>query len=106
MKPVASNRVAVPLNGAILVHDERRARNPHSLIAELPWFAESALGPTLIEAEATARAIVVMPEVHTLLRDCFGYLDWIPESAAGGDDEAVALARRTKAVLDKLEGRA
>lgn len=35
----------------------------------------------------------------TLLRECYEYLEMIPESAAGGDDEAVALARKLRIVL-------
>jgi hypothetical protein len=57
------------------------------------------------ESYATAQLIAAAPEMYEALREVFEYLDAIPESAAGGDDDAVNLARKCRAVLDKAEGK-
>lgn len=41
-------------------------------------------------------------EVREALQLCYEYLDGIPESAAGGDDEAVRLARIAKNALNSI----
>ena len=57
------------------------------------------------ELEANARLIVSAPELYDVLREVFEYLDAIPESAAGGDDDAVRLGRKARAALDMAEGK-
>lgn len=44
------------------------------------------------------------PDLYTALQAAFEYLDAIPESAAGGDDEAVRIARQARAALAKARG--
>lgn len=50
-----------------------------------------------------ARRIAAAPDMETALRMCRDYLSCIPESAAGGDDDAVYLARIASEALAKLE---
>jgi hypothetical protein len=63
------------------------------------------MGNKLDYAEANARLIAAAPEIYDALRDVFEYLDAIPESAAGGDDEAVNLARKCRAAIAKADGK-
>jgi hypothetical protein len=44
------------------------------------------------------------PALCEALQACRDYLDAIPESAAGGDDEAISLVRKADAVLAKARG--
>lgn len=53
------------------------------------------------EAEANARLIAAAPDMLDALISCFTYLSFIPESAAGGDDDAVMLAKRARAAIAK-----
>ena len=55
------------------------------------------------DAIIEARKIVGIPDVEAALRLCRDYLSCIPESAAGGDDDAVYLARIASEALAKLE---
>lgn len=55
---------------------------------------------------ADADLIAAAPDLLEVLRACHGYLSCIPESAAGGDDEAIQLTRRAAAVIAKAEGQA
>ena len=55
-----------------------------------------------LTSEADARLIAAAPDLHAALQLCYEYLDGIPESAAGGDDEAVRLARIAKTVLNSI----
>jgi hypothetical protein len=58
------------------------------------------------EAEANARLIAAAPELAVLVRKTRDYLSGIPETAAGGDDEAVALTRKLTALLTRIDGAA
>jgi hypothetical protein len=40
------------------------------------------------------------------LTECANYIDCIPESAAGGDDDAIRLARIARAAIKASEGKA
>lgn len=51
---------------------------------------------TRAEARANARLIVKAPEMRDLLREAADYLSCIPETAAGGDDDAGKLAKRIR----------
>lgn len=75
-------------------------------IAELRSRLDFAgMDPRVAETrEANARLVEAAPNLFDVLRDCFEYLDCIPESAVGGDDEAVALARRARAALEAAAG--
>ena len=53
------------------------------------------------EPEKYARLIVAAPELLLMLNIVTDYLDCIPESAAGGDDEAVQLVRQCRATIAK-----
>ena len=46
------------------------------------------------------------PEVASFVRKARDYLSGIPETAAGGDDEAVALTRKLTALLTRIDGAA
>ena len=46
------------------------------------------------------------PELAVLVRKTRDYLSGIPETAAGGDDEAVALTRKLTALLTRIDGAA
>lgn len=59
---------------------------------------------TEAQMEASARLIAAAPELYEALQSAFEYLDAIPEAAAGGDDEAVRLARLARAALAKARG--
>ncbi len=48
---------------------------------------------------ADAVLIAAAPEMLSALRRAFEYLDNIPETSAGGDDEAVEIARAAKAAI-------
>ena len=66
--------------------------------------AEGAREIALVTASVLeARRIVALPDVEAALRLCRDYLSCIPESAAGGDDDAVYLARIASEALAKLE---
>ena len=47
--------------------------------------------------------IAAAPDLLEALQACYEYLDMIPESATGGDDAAVALARRARAAIAKAQ---
>lgn len=55
---------------------------------------------------ANARLIARAPELADLVREARDYLSGIPETAAGGDDEAVALTRKLTALLTRIDGAA
>jgi hypothetical protein len=57
------------------------------------WLTRHADGEVLYAAPPS------QPVALDLLRDCRDYLSCIPESAAGGDDDAVILTRRLDAML-------
>ena len=69
--------------------------------------------PVLLE-EAAAEIARLRAEIKTLhaaapelldaLREAFGYIDCIPETAAGGDDAAIGLAKRLHAAIAKATG--
>ena len=44
------------------------------------------------------------PDMYDALKVAFEYLDAIPETAAGGDDEAIRIARLCRAALAKARG--
>jgi hypothetical protein len=74
-----------------------------TLVASL---RRSTLSQAIDEAaRANARLISAAPEMYEALRDVSEYLDAIPESAAGGDDEAASLARKCRAAIAKVEGK-
>jgi hypothetical protein len=54
--------------------------------------------------EANARLIASSPDLYDALQAAFEYLDAIPETTAGGDDEAVRIARQARAALAKARG--
>ena len=67
------------------------------------------------EAEAAAKHKSYMvkfrleraaPELVALVREARDYLSGIPETAAGGDDEAVSLTRKLDTLLASIEGNA
>lgn len=69
---------------------------------------ESADGTTVSAAHdlfefktPNALLMAASPELLAALRICVDYIDCIPESAAGGDDEAVKIARTCRAVIAK-----
>jgi hypothetical protein len=55
--------------------------------------------------ETIGHLVAAAPALYVVLREVFEYLDAIPESAAGGDDDAVRLARNARAALDMAEGK-
>jgi len=57
------------------------------------------------QRNANAQIVVTAPDLLDVLRLAFEYLDNIPETAAGGDDEAVRIARAAKKVIAQAEGR-
>lgn len=54
--------------------------------------------------QANARLIAAAPELLEALRAARDYLSCIPESAAGGDDEAARLARLASSAIRKATG--
>jgi len=44
------------------------------------------------------------PDMYDALKAAFEYLDAIPETAAGGDGEAIRIARLCRAALAKARG--
>lgn len=56
------------------------------------------------QTEANARLIAAAPELLNILRKCRDYLSCIPESSAGGDDDAVMLAQEASSVIAKATG--
>ena len=74
--------------------------NDETMIAEV-----NALYDNDAETLANARLIAAAPSMLDALRDCFEYLDGIPESATGGDDDAVNLASRARKALDLATGK-
>jgi hypothetical protein len=58
--------------------------------------------PTL----SNARLIAAAPALFSALQAAAEYLDGIPESAVGGDDDAVRIARNAFAALAKARGEA
>jgi hypothetical protein len=60
--------------------------------------------PKYAEGMANARLIAAAPELLEALREAYGYVDCIPETAAGGDDAAIELARRLRAAIAKATG--
>jgi len=56
------------------------------------------------EDKANAAIMEAAPELLAVLRRAFEYLDNIPETSAGGDDEAVLIARAAKAVIKQAMG--
>lgn len=54
--------------------------------------------------EANARLIAAAPEMVESLRELRDYVSCIPESAAGGDDVAIALTRKADALLARING--
>lgn len=51
-----------------------------------------------------AQLVEAAPELLKVLREAWEYLDCIPESAAGGDDEARAIAERAYVAIKKAGG--
>ncbi len=64
------------------------------------WLAK--VKPMAAAFVARHQQVRVQEALTVALRQCYEYLDGIPESAAGGDDEGVRLARNAKAVLDGI----
>lgn len=70
------------------------------------WPMNDKRGNYSLEAEANCRLIAAAPDLLASLRECCDYLSWgIPESAVGGDDEAIRLTRRASEAIRKAEGR-
>jgi len=61
------------------------------------WSAEREAGKVFATRERRIRAAA--PTLLAALIECYEYLDAIPESAVGGDDVAVALARKARAAI-------
>lgn len=57
------------------------------------------------EQTANARLVAAAPDLLDALQAAFEYLDMIPESAAGGCDEAVRIARKARAAIAKATGK-
>jgi hypothetical protein len=74
------------------------------VINRIPVNMEKAISDTQYEREVAReeRIAAAAPDLHAALQFCYEYLDGIPESAAGGDDEAVRLARIAKIVLNSI----
>jgi hypothetical protein len=65
----------------------------------------SALSAAIDDAaKADARLIAAAPELLAELRAARDYLSCIPESAAGGDDDAGRLVKRIDALIAKATG--
>lgn len=58
------------------------------------------------EVLANGLLIVAAPDLLAALQACADYLDCIPESAAGGDDEALRLCKQARAAIARAEGHA
>lgn len=56
--------------------------------------------------KANARLMAAAPELLDLLRQCRDYLSCIPESAVGGDDDAVLLTSNADKLIAKVMGSA
>ena len=61
--------------------------------------APFAINPLRLWPVGSARPLRADARLIEALRACRDYLSTIPESAAGGDDDAVALCRRVSRVL-------
>jgi hypothetical protein len=59
-----------------------------------------------MECVANARLIAAAPDLHRLAIAARDYLSGIPETAAGGDDAAVALARQIDRLIASIEAAA
>ncbi len=53
---------------------------------------------------ANAQLIAAAPDLLAALKECADYLSCIPESAAGGDDDAVRLQRMAMTAIKRAEG--
>jgi hypothetical protein len=51
------------------------------------------------------RRAALFDDLLDSLREAYGYIDCIPETAAGGDDAAIGLAKRLRAAIAKAEGK-
>ena len=88
-----------------------------------PWYAEAVNGSTIgywavLDSDgyticnpspmgrANASLIQAAPDLLDALRACAEYLGCIPETAAGGDDEAMRLTRLASDVLARATGAA
>jgi hypothetical protein len=60
------------------------------------------------QTEANARRIVSVVNSHddllAALEEAADYLECIPESSAGGDDEAIRICKKARALLAKVNG--
>lgn len=76
----------------------------HITINRIPVNMQQAIGDMDYEREVSReqRLAAAAPDLHAALQFCYEYLDGIPESAAGGDDEAMRLARIAKIVLKSI----
>lgn len=61
-------------------------------------------GPSMPNCMDNAKMLAAAPGLYAALRACAEYLACIPETAAGGDDEALLLTRMALATLAKVEG--
>ena len=61
-------------------------------------------GPSRPECMYNAKVIATAPELLAALQLCMEYLDCIPESAAGGDDDARRLVMIARAAIAKATG--
>lgn len=77
-----------------------------TLVASIVVKCYDDRGAQSAEEAANGRLIAAAPELHDLARAARDYLSGIPETAAGGDDAAVALTRRLDAVLARIGGAA
>ena len=86
----------------------QRVNGPHGVL--VAWCGEAssidvAVGFYAVsktEAEANARLIAAAPDLLAAVRAAHDYLSCIPESAAGGDDDAVRIARQCDAALARF----
>lgn len=84
--------------------DEQDHGRPYVKDAEGYVVCALIFEPGTGEPEANARLIAAAPDLLEALRACHDYLSCIPESAAGGDDDAVGLTRRAAAAISKATG--
>ncbi len=77
-----------------------------------PWRADEDAGVVLDAAGGVIASprrfddlamLAAGPALRDMLKECADYLSCIPESAAGGDDAAIALTRRARALMARLE---
>ena len=73
------------------------------LVAAAAAMAGISADGNVTEAALAQALISRIREMRSTLRDCHQYFDGIPETAAGGDDRCVLLARNCKHALRGID---